>query len=61
MKKVRCCKRRRFSCQGFMTSITRQNSQTQRSSKGDLLVFEKVIQRKLAKAERPLVIQVISN
>jgi len=44
-----------------MTSITRQNSQTQRSSKGDLLVFEKVIQRKLAKAERPLVIQVISN
>lgn len=31
-----------------------QNSQTQRYSTGDLLVFEKVIQRKLAKAERQL-------
>lgn len=31
-----------------------QNSQTERYSTGDLLVFEKVIQRKLAKAERQL-------
>lgn len=31
-----------------------QNSQTQRYSTGDLLVFEKVIQRKLVKAEKQL-------
>lgn len=31
-----------------------QNSQTKRYSTGDLLVFEKVVQRKLAKAERQL-------